>query len=881
MSTRSWCGCISARSKQMERRRDRATGGFGRAEAVVVLAVVALLGALVAPAVQAARERARRTTCGDHLRQIGAAVAAYHDARGWLPPAAYWRGDGRPIDHLDDESWTGDLTYQNWAQLLLPYAGEQDLAGLFDSGVPVTHANNARGRTTELPLMACPSDTFHRPDNRHAYSVPDDVVVTGGLTTSATEAAEFARGNYAINGGPQTLGRWPGATSLPAAEGWRYEVDSVAGNFTWYGSGVAGINKAFRFADFKNGLATTVMFDEIRGGIHPLDPRGSWAFGQIAASITWGHGATGDDGGPNNQHARADDILNCGAMQKLLGPNAALEAGMPCVWYWNKNAQATARSMHPGGVQVLLADGAVRFAADRIDRAVWHGIHSREFPAEMMTEADLSPVAAAKGGETPAGILTNSATDAGILTNSATRGGELPERIWNSIGMPLVLVRPGAFTMGVPDEGWHDTDTKEQIPADAPPHLVRLNRPFYIGAYEVTQADYERVMGDNPSWHVTGRAFGGDRSFATDRLPVEQVTWNDAAEFCRRLSELAEEQAAGLSYRLPTEAEWEYVCRGGRSDAYRWTQSPDAAAGETAGPGGSSALPLRSVGSYPPNRLGVFDMRGNVYEWCQDWFASDYYRRSPVHDPRGPASGYFRVVRGTDWLFTGEGCPINRTVTPPFLGAPFLGFRVVAGPPTGAGRLADVWPEPGLELAVASEHRNPQGTELVLLDPADRHARLLRAEWSTAPSWHPSGEGLVFANGEDLFVLDLVSDAVTNLTQGQLREVFDPAWSPDGRRFVFSHWGQTPEDRQLCLATAEGQVVERLTPEEGFATFAAWSPDGRYLAYAEFHRQPSRPGDRGDLTIYDVREHRSRVISRGTLPQHEHARPAWRPAQAE
>ncbi|HUY31363.1 MAG TPA: SUMF1/EgtB/PvdO family nonheme iron enzyme [Pirellulales bacterium] len=962
---------------------------FGRTELIAVLALAGLTVALALPALQASRERARLATCGDRLRQIGLALAAYHDAQGWLPPAAYWRGDGRPVDRLDDESWTGDITYQNWLQLLLPYAGAQELAEMFDCEAPITDERNERGRTSELALVTCPSDRFHRADNRHEYRAPagggepgarpagslrTSATGAGTLTSSATPAssasgAQFARGNYAINGGSHTLGRWPGNAAMPVAEGWHYEVDAATGTFAWYGTGVAGINKAFRLDELRNGLAATVVVDEIRSGFHPLDPRGSWAFGQIAASITWGHGVTGDDGGPNNMRARADDILNCGAMLELLGPHAALEAGMPCVWYWNKNAQATARSMHPGGVQLLTADGAMHFASDGIDRGVWHAIHSREFPSEALRDVDFSDGTAkreeARPMERAAGGLTTSATDAAISTAE-----ELPERIENSIGMRLVLIRAGAFMMGVPDLGWRDTDSNESAPKDCPPHGVRLSWPFHIGAYEVTQAEYERVMGENPSWHVTCRGFESDRSFATDRMPVEQVSWHAAAEFCRRLSELPDEQAAGLRYRLPTEAEWEYVCRGGRSEPYAWTKEPNRTSGETAGPARAYALPLMSIGSFPPNALGVYDMRGNVYEWCQDWFRRDYYQHSPCNDPQGPAAGYFRMVRGGDWIFTGEGCPINRTVTPPWASDRFLGFRVVAEPPAD-GRLPDrpsgAWPV-GTELAVACEHRNPRNTELVLLDPADRHARLLYDEPATAPTWHPSGARLAFANGKNLFVLDLESQQATNLTEGRLGEVFDaawspdgetiafsspssrgyctifgidaqggeprelgslagrfpawspdgkrimfvrdeaggaqgfrlveigldggnlrqvlaesvpwnaaPAWAPDGRRFVFSHWGKTPRHRQLCLAAADGQIVERLTSEEGFATFAAWSPDGRYVSYAEFGVEPTRPGDRGDLLIYDVEQLRSRVVSRGTLPQHEHARAAWRP----
>src|SRR5690606_15083633 len=138
------------------------------------------------------------------------------------------------------------------------------------------------------------------------------------------------------------------------------------------------------------------------------------------------------------------------------------------------------------------------------------------------------------------------------------------------------------------------------------------------------------------------------------------------------------------NYRLPTEAEWEYACRAGKSESYRWVRQ--RAAGDRSGEaaGISPPLPLAPVGSYPPNPLGLYDLRGNAWEWTADWFDRDYYARSPVNEPQGPAIGDLKVVRGGDWRFVGENCHIDYPLLPPWKASPVVGFRVVcviAGPP--------------------------------------------------------------------------------------------------------------------------------------------------------------------------------------------------------
>ncbi|KPK57401.1 MAG: hypothetical protein AMK73_10230 [Planctomycetes bacterium SM23_32] len=228
--------------------------------------------------------------------------------------------------------------------------------------------------------------------------------------------------------------------------------------------------------------------------------------------------------------------------------------------------------------------------------------------------------------------------------------------------MDLVAVPPGEFIMGSsPRERGHSR-------YQGPQHRVRITGGFYMGAHEVTQGQYEEVMGTDPS------------AFRGPRRPVEMVTWNDAREFCRRLS-----QGEGLTYRLPTEAEWEYACRAGSTTAYSfgdgWDDQGDYLLGGYAWYGRNSDEQTHEVGQKPPNAWGLHGMLGNVREWCQDWFGEYYYWQSPVNDPAGPASGRSRVLRGGSWRSSGADCrSAAREGYTPTVAREYIGFRVVCDP---------------------------------------------------------------------------------------------------------------------------------------------------------------------------------------------------------
>jgi formylglycine-generating enzyme required for sulfatase activity len=202
----------------------------------------------------------------------------------------------------------------------------------------------------------------------------------------------------------------------------------------------------------------------------------------------------------------------------------------------------------------------------------------------------------------------------------------------NYLEMNLVYIPPGEFQMGSPEsERGRQAD-------EGPQHLVRLTKGFYLGATEVTQAQYERVCQANPS------------QFKGANLPVDSVTFAEAQDFCRRLTTL--ERAAGRLplgevYRLPTEAEWEYACRAGSTGAYASGDDPKDL-NEVAWFNQPASVGPHVVGARKPNAWGLYDMHGNAWEWCADWYEKSY-AAEVQEDPTGPRSGESRVLRGGAW----------------------------------------------------------------------------------------------------------------------------------------------------------------------------------------------------------------------------------------
>lgn len=265
-----------------------------------------------------------------------------------------------------------------------------------------------------------------------------------------------------------------------------------------------------------------------------------------------------------------------------------------------------------------------------------------------------------------------------------------PSEATNSIGMKLVLIPAGEFMMGGQEpaeelaKAFAAYNRKPDYFRDEyPRHRVRITKPFYLGRTEVTVGQFRQFVGETGfqteaekdgqgGWgynSALGKCEGRDTKYSwrnpgfaqTNDHPVLNVTWNDAVAFCDWLS-----RKERKTYRLPTEAEWEYAARAGTTTRYSCGNDPDGLTivGNVADARGRTTFPhvqeielpkagrarfTVPVASYPPNAFGLYDVHGNVWEWCSDWYGEDYYAHSPVDDPQGPKSGEMRVRRGGAW----------------------------------------------------------------------------------------------------------------------------------------------------------------------------------------------------------------------------------------
>jgi len=259
--------------------------------------------------------------------------------------------------------------------------------------------------------------------------------------------------------------------------------------------------------------------------------------------------------------------------------------------------------------------------------------------------------------------------------------------------MKLVLIPAGEFKMGSGESAeataafFNKTYGEDFLRADYfkdehPQHRVRIIKPFYLGTHHVTRGQFQQFVadtgyktdaekGEKPGgygWDSEKKTFGFDEKYSwrnagfeqTDDHPVVNVSWNDAVAFCQWLS-----RKEGKTYRLPTEAEWEYACRAGTTTRYYGGDDPETLAkvGNVADAAAKAKFPdwkytikasdgyvfTSPVGSFKPNAFGLYDMYGNAWQWCADWYGEEYYAKSPADDPTGPDSGDVRVRRGGSW----------------------------------------------------------------------------------------------------------------------------------------------------------------------------------------------------------------------------------------
>jgi formylglycine-generating enzyme required for sulfatase activity len=268
---------------------------------------------------------------------------------------------------------------------------------------------------------------------------------------------------------------------------------------------------------------------------------------------------------------------------------------------------------------------------------------------KTMLLAMCSLTACAHNSQTEHPVAGNVAVD----TETQSKENAPKETITvNGVSFEMVKVEAGTFTMGGTPE------MEDKFDYAKPVHKVTITRNFYIGETEVTQALWEAVMGSNPSW------FEGNAN-----RPVESVTWNDCQTFIKKLN-----AATGKKFRLPTEAEWEFAARGGnKSRHYRYSGSNDI--DEVAWYKANSDYETHDVAMKKPNELGLYDMSGNVSEWCEDWLGE--YSASAQTNPTGPKSGIFRVRRGGEKGDEASWCvPSYRYHAEPGESAFCLGFRL-------------------------------------------------------------------------------------------------------------------------------------------------------------------------------------------------------------
>ena len=249
---------------------------------------------------------------------------------------------------------------------------------------------------------------------------------------------------------------------------------------------------------------------------------------------------------------------------------------------------------------------------------------------------------------------SQSSTTTGYTTGSSVVSGSnvISIPVKNGITIDMVKVEAGTFMMGATSE------MQDPFDDEKPVHQVTLTNDYYMGKYEVTQALWQAVMGSNPS------------KFKGDDFPVEQVSWNDCQEFISKLNYLT-----GKKFRLPTEAEWEYAARGGKkSRGYQYSGSSNIS--DVAWYTDNNGSNTRPVGTKQSNELGLYDMTGNVWEWCQDWYGS--YVNSSQTNPTGAVSGSYHVRRGGSWNYVARNCRLSQRHNGiPDFRIYYLGLRLV------------------------------------------------------------------------------------------------------------------------------------------------------------------------------------------------------------
>ncbi len=341
----------------------RRSRGFTLIELLVVITIIGILIGLLLPAINKAREAARRIDCSSKIRQLALACSNYHSAKGRFPYSSTWYNTKGQLDRAGMPNGGHSLStlYKNWVIDILPYIEGKTIYQSMQLNMPISGddatkiGGNINARQTTLSIMLCPSDSNN--------TTPFDSQGNGALTVLSKSGSKWARGNYAANASLGYMSTGTGADDACMPGVFRSK---------FYG-GVMGANDALKVTDIKDGSAKTILLGEVRAGVVPVDCRGTWAMSGGPTSL-WACGYDGDDNGPNysavnalytGNQGLADDSEACSAVAAAVGGKIPLaKLGMSCSTDDWPNWQQTARSMHTDGVNVAFADGSVTFISD-------------------------------------------------------------------------------------------------------------------------------------------------------------------------------------------------------------------------------------------------------------------------------------------------------------------------------------------------------------------------------------------------------------------------------------------------------------------------------------------------------------------------------------
>ena len=395
------------------------------------------------------------------------------------------------------------------------------------------------------------------------------------------------------------------------------------------------------------------------------------------------------------------------------------------------------------------------------------------------------------------------------LPPKVSGGKEIAIDLGGGVKLEMVLIAAGEFLMGSP------ASDRNAGGDEKPEHRVRITKPFYLGKYLVTQEQWKAVMGSNPS------------SFKGPKNPVERVSWDDCQQF---LDKLNRREGNPGKFQLPTEAQWEYACRAGSRTRYCFGDD-ESGLGKYAWYGNNSGGKTHPVGEKKPNAWRLYDMHGNVWEWCQDWNDAGYYAKSPMDDPVGPATGVYRVHRGGSWSFGDKYCrSADRTGDGPGIRHSGLGFR---GTLVLADTAAAVAKASGASIAVqpsdGSTANKPPLAPQIGADVASLRRRFPSARRLASngykPSWSPDGQQVSFSRGLNggISIVDVKTLTFSTL----IAPGTDPAWSPHDTNMIAFVRGAKLNDEEIWITNLSSKNSKRIAQ----GGWPVWAGDRRSLYF--------------------------------------------------